>query len=109
MSDIRNIERAVGSKVRRPQMDERLWVRARDVAYFLSVSLSAVYQGQSGCQRIRSARIPGAGQKRQARRYYWPDVLAIHEEMLAETEKREEVPANILRLFGRRRGRRKES
>lgn len=84
----------------------RLWVKAKVVATALGVSLTAVYQGQCGMDRIRSARIPGAGKNRQARRWLWSDVEALHKEMLAQTETREDVPARILRLMGRRRIRR---
>jgi hypothetical protein len=78
----------------------RLWVRAKVVSEVLDVSLSAIYQGQCGCDRLRSARIPGAGKKRQARRWLWADVLAMHNEMMKQTEKDESIPENILRLMG---------
>lgn len=110
MSAKPNIDRAPGSK------PSRLWVKAKDVAETLSVSLTAVYAGECGMDRIRSAYLPDSGnggrsgKRRTARRFYWPDVERLNREMLAQTEKTEDIPANILRLIRRRggRGRRRE-
>lgn len=101
--------RASGSPVAplRKSPDER-WVKAKEVAAFLGLSLGAIYRSEAGTGAVRSAYLPGTGNmKRGTRRFFWPDVLKIHAQMLRESEpKQEAIPARILQLMGRGRKRR---
>jgi hypothetical protein len=102
MSANRNSERAVGPK------PTRLWVKGKVISVMFDVSVGAVYRGEAGMDQIRSAHIPGtAGKKRTTRRFYLPDAEKLHAQMMRESEPREDIPANILRLMGRGRIRRK--
>ncbi len=84
----------------------RVWVKAKVISDFFNVSLTAVYSGECGLSRIRSAYLPDSGdggrsgKRRTARRFYWPDAEALHKEMLSEAERKEDIPEGILRLMG---------
>lgn len=81
------------------------WVKARRVAELFDVSEGAVYHGEGGLGGLRSTYISGHG-KRPARRWYWPDAVALSERMLAEASRASQpLPLPISHLLDQRRRR----
>lgn len=76
------------------------WATAKQVAAYLGISASSVYQGQAGTGVIRCTRM-GGGSEKPARRWYWPDVVA-HSKRLLDAATQQQVQINGPLRFGRR-------
>lgn len=85
--------------------DPEVWVKAVRIARLFDVDTGSVYRGEGGMDQIRSAYIPGTKQRgRKTRRFYWPDALAMRDQMLesASPGEVEEVPVSIRAFLSRR-------
>lgn len=79
------------------------WATAEQVGAYLGVSASAIYHGDAGTGGLRWAYlVPGA--PKSPRRWYFPDVIALHKQRL-EAATQFQVQMNAPLRMSRRRNR----